>query len=86
MTEYVPCLLKRSIDTTMHCYKVVGSGEGYCHVLKSTLCYVEELIPCEMDELVSVMQGKRVLLPGPFRLPQVPGWAKTWFNRKETAD
>lgn len=83
MTEYIPCILKREMDTTSFSFEVtsLGNGATICKPLGSP--YIETLMPCNMDEFVALMQGKRTLLKGPFKTDRLPGWAKNWFKKKE---
>lgn len=81
MDEYIPCVLKRELDTTTASFIVKFIGDGCTH-LQPVNTYTEELIPVEMSEFVALTQGKRTLLPGPFKMPQVPQWAKRWFKQK----
>ncbi|MEN6621523.1 MAG: hypothetical protein ABFD50_08255 [Smithella sp.] len=81
MAEYIPCVLKREMRTSIASFTVKFIGDGCAH-LEPIHTYTEELIPVEMSEFVALTQGKRTLLPGPFKMPQVPQWAKSWFKQK----
>lgn len=85
MTEYVPCFLVREYDHTCVTMEITQVDDwGNCS-MRQVPSYREKLIPVEMSELVALMQGKKTLLPGPFRLSQVPEWAKAWFTSKQSA-
>lgn len=81
MTEYIPCFLIREIDTSAIYCKVECYGPGFVSYSQHT-GYKERLIPVEMSEMVALVQGKKVLRQGPFKMPELPVWASKWFKKR----
>ena len=85
-TEYVPCILVRETDNSSYWFRVHSIDDrGNTDLKMLGMGYKESLIPVEMSEMVALMEGQRKLLPGPFKLAQVPEWAKAWFASKRIA-
>ncbi len=72
MAEYIPCVLVRETSSTTVVWKIGKGVTGYASR--------ERIIPCEMSDMVALMQGKKKLLPGPWKVENLPDWATAKIN------